>query len=87
MRCRVRLNAGTQEEIQLRSLVGIFTKVRSMCSLAVCWSTQILNWGGKENILVLGMADVQENLRQGVIGDPFLNTIQEQFAEYLKQCG
>ena len=46
-----------------------------------------MNWGGKENILVLGMADVQENLRQGVIGDPFLNTIQEQFAEYLKQCG
>ena len=32
------------------------------------------------------MADVQESLRQGVIGDPFLNTIQEQFAEYLKQC-
>lgn len=40
---------------------------------------------GKEN-LFLGMADVQESLRQGVIGDPFLNTIQEQFAEYLKQC-
>ena len=35
----------------------------------------------------MGMTDVQENLRQGVIGDPFLNTIQEQFAEYLKQSG
>lgn len=73
--CRYRLSSGTDEEMQLASLVGIFVKLRSMmkydCLFQITNPFSILMQSG---VIHQGPAVVEDTLG---------NTIHERFYEYL----